>query len=99
MATSGIYTDFIRLRGKSDDSKQSGLTVALLPDGGSAPGGLILLSQDAGTTWQYNFDSQIVNGRYTLYINGVPAQNNGSNIEIYVMRNQVTAGDTDFAYE
>jgi hypothetical protein len=98
MPTTGIYTDSIRLRGKSDDSKQTGLTVALLPEGGTAPGDLISLTQNAGTNWQYDFSGAVTNGRYTLYINGSPAQNGGVDIELYVMRNEVSAGDTDFAY-
>ena len=81
-----VHYDHIRLRAKSDDSKQTGLTVALLPDGASAPGGLISLTQDTGTNWQYNFPAGVTNGIYTLYINGTVAQNNGTDIQIQVMR-------------
>lgn len=96
----GINTNWVRLRGKSDDSKQSGLTVALLPDGGTAPGDLISLTQNAGIAWQYDFPAGVTNGTYTLYINGSPAQNNGVDIEVRVIRDGIIeAIDTDFAKE
>jgi hypothetical protein len=86
------------LRRKSDDLKLSGLTVALLPEGGSAPGDLISLTQNAGIIWQYDFSPSVTNGNYILYINGVPSKNNGVDLEVRIIRDGIIeAGDTDFA--
>jgi len=82
----GPYNDSIKLRGITDDSKQSGLTVALLPSGGTAPGDLISLTQDTGINWQYNFSSSIINDIYKLYINSTVAQINSNDIYVMVKR-------------
>ncbi len=81
-----VHKDFIRLRSITDDSKQTGLTVHLLPDGASAPGGLIALSANAGIAWQYDFPASIVNGLYTLYINSTVVQVNSVDVTIQVFR-------------
>ena len=84
-----VANEFIRLRKKSDDSKLTGLTVALLPDGATAPGGLIALTQNAGTNWQYDFTGSVVNGLHTLYIDGSIAKNGAVDMEVYVIRGGV----------
>ena len=81
-----VHKDFIRLRSITDDSKLNGLTVALLPDGASAPGGLISLTQNAGINWQYDFPASITNGKYTLYVNSTVVQVNGVDVTIQVYR-------------
>lgn len=93
MADPTVANDFIRLRNKTTDVKETGLTVALLPDGGSAPGDLISLTQDPGNNWQYNFSGSVVNGLYKLYIGGVVAKNNGVDIEVYAIRGGVVTAD------
>lgn len=93
-----IHTNFIRLRAKSDDSKQSGLTVGLVPVDGLYPGDYIALTQNSGTNWQYDFPSSVTNGTYKLWINYTEAMNNGVQIEVRVIRDGIVeAGDTDFA--
>jgi len=100
MPTTTIHTDSIRLRSIEDDSRLSGLTVHLLPEGGTAPGDLIALTQDEGIEWQYNFPVQIENGLYDLYIDMLPAQVNFEQIQVRVMRGGIVqATDTDFIYE
>ena len=87
MATSNvIHTDCIRLRNKSDLSPLPGVTVALLPEGGTAPGDLISLTQNAGLTHQYDFSSAVVDGAYLLYVAGVPVVLNGQAVEVHVIR-------------
>lgn len=75
-------TDYLRLRSKSDDSKQSGLDVDLYQSGVK----IADLTQDTGTTWQYNYPAAIVNGVYDLYVGGSPALNNGVQIQVKVVR-------------
>ncbi len=81
-----VHKDFIRLRGISDDAKKTGLTVHLLPEGASAPGGLIALSVNAGIAWQYDFPAAVKNGIHTLYINSTVVKVNGVNVDIEVYR-------------
>ena len=98
MAEPMVVNDFIRLRDKADDSKESGLTVQLLPDGGTAPGDLITITQNAGIDWQYDFPVGVTNGLYKLYIGGVIAKNNGVDIEVYAIRGGVVStAEADFA--
>lgn len=87
MATSHIiHTDCIRLRNKSDDSRLEGVSVSLLPNGETAPGGLIAISANAGLPHQYDFNVSIVDGQYTLYVNSTPAVLNGEPIIVHVIR-------------
>ena len=80
-----------------DQSTASGLTVELLPDGSTAPGGLIALTQNAAVNWQYDFPAGIQNGKHKVYVGGLVAQTNGVDIEIYVKRNGKTEpNDTTF---
>jgi hypothetical protein len=100
---STIYTEDIRIRNKSSDLLEAGLTLWLLPGGGSAPGDLIELTEDAGTSGQYNFPVGVTNGTYELYSGAagsqVPVQNNGETIIVRIIRDGIIkAEDTDFAY-
>ena len=89
MAVVDINTSFIRIRNITDDSRGTGYTIQLLPDGGTAPADLITLTANAVLTWQYDFPGTVTNGKYTVYSSGSPAQVNGENVEIQVMRDGV----------
>jgi len=97
MAVSNIHTDFIRLR-ETDDTPGTGLTIELLPDGSSAPGGLVALTANAAIAWQYDFPAGITNGIHKVYVGGVPLQQNGVDVEIMVIRGGVVTpgAETDF---
>ena len=98
MAVANISTDFIRLRNASDQSPATGLAVALLPEGGAAPSGLVSLTANGSLAWQYDFPVGVTNGKYTVYVGGLPLQVGGVSVEIMVIRDGViTAGpETNF---
>ena len=81
-----LHADYIRLRNKTTDAKESGHTIQLLPEGGSAPGDLISCPADSGINWQYNFGATVTNGIYTVYLNGSPLMNDGQPVTIKVQR-------------
>lgn len=87
MFVDGIKTDSIRLLKQADRTPANGLSVSLLPDGATAPGGLISLTENADINWQYDFPVSITNGRYTVYINGLPMAIDGEDVLIEVQRN------------
>jgi len=90
-------SDSIALRLRSDDSRATGLTVALLPDGGSAPGDLIELTESATVSGEYDFPGGVTSGLYTLYVGGVVAQKDSENIQIVVNRSgKVAPENTTF---
>ena len=91
-----LRTHYIRIRRKSDDAKLTGLTVQLLPVGGTYPGDAITLTQDSGTNWQYNFTSGVTNGWYYLYVSGSQVLSGGTPVQIRVIRDLVSADDCDF---
>ena len=93
-----IYTNSLTLRAMSDDSRASGYTVQLLPEGGTAPGELITLTQDTGKNWQYNFPAAVTNGVYDVYVGGVAVKHNGIQEKIRVIRDGIVKSeDVDFA--
>jgi len=99
MAEALIYTNSIPLRDSSDDSKITSGRYWLLPEGGSAPGDLIELTQDATFNWYWNFPVEITNGNYTLYSGSPGSQIEVTGGNVRVIRDGiVTAADTDFAY-
>jgi len=81
-----LHADYIRLRNKTTDAKESGHTIQLLPEGGSAPGDLITCPSDGGISWQYNFPAEVTNGQYTVYLNGNSLMNDGEEVVIKVQR-------------
>lgn len=98
MAASSIHSEYIRLKNVADDARATGHTAQLLPEGGTAPGGLITLTANAALPHQYDFPPAVVNGKYTLYLSGVVATLDSVNIEIRVRRDGVVEpGDTSFA--
>ena len=91
-------SDSIALRLRSSDARATGLTVALLPDGGSAPGDLISLTESTNVDGEYDFPGGVTSGLYTLYIGGVVAQKDSENIQIMVSRSgQIAPENTTFA--
>lgn len=98
MAQLMICAEFLRLRNKTSGAFETGLTVQLLPDGGTAPGDLITLTENAGLGGQYDFGGSVTNGKYDVYVGGSAVMLNGEQVSIYVLRDGiVTATDTDFA--
>lgn len=93
MSAGVIHTDHLALRDKDTDEKLVGMSVSLLKEGQTAPGGLIALQASATRGWVYVFNSQIDNGTYTVYVNGVVVPD----LNIRVIRGGIiTVGDTDF---
>jgi hypothetical protein len=67
MMADSIKVNYIRLRNKSDNAFSTGLEVWLLPDGGTAPGDLISLTENSNFGGQFDFNSSVVNGKYRVY--------------------------------
>lgn len=86
-----ICTEGLQIRNNTTDEREQGLRVWLLPDGGSAPGDLIEISENTYIPGWYEFVGSITNGVYTVYTGEagaqVPIAHNGVNWEIQVYRN------------
>ncbi len=98
-----IYTESITIRNKSTDARETGLTLWLLPEGGTAPDDCIQLTENANMSGQYDFPTQVTNGNYVLYSGPsgaqVPVQHGSQQVEVRVIRDGIVkAEDTDFAY-
>jgi len=98
-----IYTDSINLKLTSDGSRATGLTLWLLPEGGTAPGDLIALTESAYNNGEYDFPVEVTNGTYTLYSGNAGSQvavkKGGVTISVPVARSGIiSAENTDFAY-
>jgi hypothetical protein len=101
MAGTLIFTDSLPLRDVSTDARITSGRYWLLPEGGTAPGELIEITQNAGKNWQWDFPGEVTNGLYTLYVGDPGSQvvvsHGGEDEVIRVIRQGiVTAEDTDF---
>jgi len=101
MAAALIFMDSLPLRDVTDDTRITSGRYWLLPEGGTAPGDLIELNQNAGKNWFWDFPEGISNGLYTLYAGDpgsqVPVSHGGEEEAIRVIRQGIiTQSDTDF---
>lgn len=90
MSYTGINCEGIFARDESTGDPAIGQTLWLLPDGGSAPGDLIPLTENSYVSGRYMFPSQITNGLYDLYEGSAgsqtPVQHGGTTEQVRVMR-------------
>jgi hypothetical protein len=101
MAFTFLKADSVILRTLADEERMTGYDVWLLPDGESAPGGLIQLTENGQHDGMYEFGGSITNGRYQLYIGTagaqLPVQIDGEDVYISVVRSgTVQVENTDF---
>ncbi|MCA9400723.1 MAG: hypothetical protein KC713_03790 [Candidatus Omnitrophica bacterium] len=101
MAGALIFTDSLPLRDVADDSRITSGRYWLLPEGGTAPGDLIEITQNAGKNWMWDFPVEVTNGIYSLYVGDPGSQvvvsHGGEDEVIRVIRQGIIGqADTDF---
>ena len=74
MARVEICGDFYAPKDAGDGSRATGLTLWLLPEGASAPGGLVQITESSDVPGRYLFGATITNGLYTIYSGSAGSQ-------------------------
>jgi hypothetical protein len=102
MAFTFLKADSVILRTLADEERMTGYDVWLLPEGGTAPGDLILLTENGQHAGMYEFGGSVTNGTYQLFIGTagaqLPVEIDSEEVFISVVRSGIVqAENTDFA--